>query len=186
LGLPAALLALLLAAGDGSYLIGKPCPEWSDHRWVQGGPLRLAELKGKVVLIRFFMDPDCPLCRGTAPGLNVLQREFGPQGLVVIGMFTPKPRPRPVKMEEARRAAESYGFSFPVAIDDRWETLRRLWLDRVPDAAYTSASLLVDRRGTVRHVQKGGLYAPDAESPEARADWEAMREAIEWLVGERP
>jgi peroxiredoxin len=181
----AAALALLLAAGDGSSLIGKPCPEWGEHRWVQGGPLRLADLRGKVVLIRFFMDPDCPLCRGTAPGLNALQRELGPRGLVIIGMFTPKPLPRAVPVEEARRAAESYGFSFPVAIDDQWKTLRRLWLDRVPDAEYTSASLLVDRRGTVRHVQKGGLYSADAESLEARRDWEAMRAAIERLLGER-
>jgi peroxiredoxin len=151
---------------------------------VQGGPLRLVDLRGKVVLVRFFMDADCPLCRGTAPTLNEFQREFGPRGLVVVGMYTPKPRPRPVTVEEVRRYVESYGFRFPVAVDDDWATLRKLWLDRVPDASYTSASLLIDRNGLVRHVQKGGMYARDAASTEARRDYEAMRSAIERLLAE--
>jgi hypothetical protein len=69
-------------------------------------------------------------------------------------------------------------------VDDDWATLRKLWLDRVPDAEYTSASLLIDRRGVVRHVQKGGLYAKDAASADARRDYEAMRAAIVKLLAE--
>ena len=118
------------------------------------------------------------------PTLNEFQREFGPRGLVVVGMYTPKPRPRPVTTEEVRGYVESYGFRFPVAVDDDWGTLRKLWLNRVPEASYTSASLLIDRSGVVRHVQKGGLYAKDAASPEARADYEAMRSAILKLLAE--
>jgi peroxiredoxin len=176
----ASLLALFMAvplagSGDGSSLIGRPSPCWSNDRWVQGG---------KVVLVRFFMDADCPLCRGTAPALNELYSEFGARGLVVVGMYTPKPRPRPATVEEVRGYVESYGFRFPVAVDDDWATLKKLWLDRVPDAAYTSASLLLDRHGVVRHVQKGGLYAKHAASAEGRADYEAMRAAIVKLLAE--
>jgi peroxiredoxin len=171
-------------SGEGESLLGKSSPDWSNQRWVQGGPLRLADLRGKVVLLRFFMDADCPLCRGTAPTLNELYSEFGARGLVVVGMYTPKPRPRPVSTEEVRRYVESYGFGFPVAVDDDWATLRKLWLNRVHEASYTSASLLIDRKGVVRHVQKGGLYAKDAASPEARADYEAMRSAIVRLLAE--
>ena len=180
-------LALMgtLRADDGASLLGKPSPEWDNRRWVQGGPLRLADLRGKVVLLRFFMDADCPYCRGTAPALNEMDREFGPRGLVVVGMYTPKPRPRPVSVEEVRGYVESYGFRFPVAVDDDWATLRKLWLDRVPDASFTSASLLIDRKGVVRHVQKGGLYAKDAASAEARSDYQAMRSAITELLAEK-
>ena len=171
-------------SSDGSSLVGKRSPDWTNEIWVQGGPLRLADLRGKVVLVRFFMDADCPYCRGTAPALNELDRDYGPRGLVVVGMYTPKPRPRPVTIDEVRGYVESYGFRFPVAVDDDWATLRKLWLDRVPDAAYTSASLLIDRKGVVRHVQKGGLYAKDAPSAEARRDYEAMRSAIVRLLAE--
>jgi len=185
---PPSVLALFVGmvslASEGESLLGKPSPDWNNDRWVQGGPLRLTDLRGKVVLVRFFMDADCPYCQGTAPTLNEFQREFGPRGLVVVGMYTPKPGPRPVTVEEVRRYVESYGFRFPVAVDDDWATLRKLWLDRVPDASFTSASLLIDRRGVVRHVQKGGLYAKDAASAEARRDYEAMRSAIERLLAE--
>jgi peroxiredoxin len=179
------LAVTLGASEEGASLLGRPSPDWSNDRWVQGGPLRLADLRGKVVLLRFFMDADCPLCRGTAPALNEFHRDLGPRGLVVVGMYTPKPRPRPVPIEEARRYVESYGFRFPVAVDDDWATLRKLWLDRVPDASFTSASLLIDGKGVVRHVQKGGLYAKDAASAEARRDYQDLRSAIERLLAER-
>jgi peroxiredoxin len=176
--------AVAVMSSDGSSLLGQSSPDWANAKWVQGGPLRLADLRGKVVLLRFFMDADCPYCRGTAPSLNEFDREFGPRGLVVVGMYTPKPRPRPVSVDEVRVYVESYGFRFPVAVDDDWATLRKLWLDRVPDAAFTSASLLIDRKGAVRHVQEGGLYAKDAASAQGRRDYDAMRAAIVKLLAE--
>jgi peroxiredoxin len=179
------IASVVLATG--LSIVGQPVPEWpakAPQDWVQGGPLTLAQLRGKVVLIRFFMDADCPLCRGTAPALNEFHREFSSRGLVVIGMYTPKPRPRPVPVERVRAYVEAYGFQFPVAVDDDWSALRRLWLDRVPDAEYTSASLLIDRDGILRHVHEGGLYAKDAAGPEARRGYEVMRAAIEKLLAE--
>jgi thiol-disulfide isomerase/thioredoxin len=91
---------LLLAGLPGASLIGTPCPQWANDRWVQGGPLRLEDLKGHVVLVRFFMNAECPYCRGTAPSLNAFHDEFSPAGLVVVGMYTPKPKPRPVSLQE--------------------------------------------------------------------------------------
>ena len=54
------------------------------------------------------------------PALNELHEEFASRGLVVIGMYTPKPRPRAVTADEVRGYVESYGFKFPVAIDADW------------------------------------------------------------------
>ncbi len=178
------LLAIVFTAaptmsGQGAALVGAPSPEWPARQWVQGGPLQLADLRGKVVLLRFFMDAGCPYCSATAPALTALHEEFGPRGLVVIGMYTPKPRPRPTTVEEVRKHAAAYGFEFPVAVDDDWSALRRLWLDRVPGAAFTSSSLLIDRRGVVRHVHPGGIYSPNAEDASARRDYDALRSAIE-------
>jgi len=180
------LAAVLAVAGlmGAEGVLGRPAPEWGDHRWVQGGPLTLAGLRGRVVLVRFFMSAECPLCRGTAPSLNELYEEFGPRGLVVVGMYTPKPRPRPTTSEEVRGYVDTYGFRFPVAVDDDWRALRALWLDRVPDAAYTSASLLIDKHGIVRHVHPGGVFARDGADAQARKDYAAMRAAIEMLLEE--
>jgi len=176
------IVATLLAA-----LLGQAVPEWPakpEESWVQGGPLTLAGLRGKVVLIRFFMDSDCPYCRGTAPSLNEFHDSFAARGLVVIGMYTPKPRPRAVTLDEVRGYVKSYGFTFPVAVDADWSALHRLWLDRVPDAGFTSATLLIDRHGILRHVQKGGVYAKDAADAQARRDYDEMRKAVITLLAE--
>jgi peroxiredoxin len=178
---PRVLLGFLLAAAT---VIGNPAPELPDLRWVQGGPLRLAELRGKVVLIRFFTDRECPFCSATAPALNAFDREFAPRGLVVLGLYTPKPRPRPTSVDDVRKTVEAYGFRFPVAVDDGWKALRRLWLDRA-DTGWTSASLLLDRSGVVRHVHPGGVFAKDSPDPQARSDYEAIRAAIEKLIEEK-
>jgi peroxiredoxin len=177
------LAALALAQGGG--IIGTPSPDFPRVRWVQGGPLSLADLRGRVVLVRFFMDSRCPLCKGTAPALNEFDRELGSKGLVVIGFYTPKPRPRKTSIGEVRDYVKAFGFRFPVAVDDEWTVLRKLWLDRVPDAEFTSASLLIDRKGIVRHVQPGGTYAKDSKEPGARRDYKSMRESIEKLLRER-
>jgi len=174
-------LALLLAA---STVVGSPAPELPELRWVQGGPLSLSGLRGKVVLIRFFTDRQCPFCSATAPALNELHRELAPRGLVVLGLYTPKPRPRPTSVDDVRKTVDAYGFRFPVAVDEEWTALRRLWLDRA-DSGWTSASLLIDRDGVVRHVHPGGTFAKNSSDPEARRDYDEMRAAVERLLAEK-
>jgi peroxiredoxin len=174
------ILPLLLAIAT---IVGQPAPEWPELTWAQGGPLELSGLRGKVVLVRFFTDPDCPYCSATAPALNELDRDFRASGLVVVGFYTPKPHPRATTVEHVRRVTQKYGFRFPVAVDDGWKALRRLWLDRA-DSGWTSASLLIDRSGVVRHVHPGGVFAKDSSDPQARRDYEDMRAAVERLMAE--
>jgi peroxiredoxin len=176
------LAALTLLAAT---VVGQPAPAWPELRWVQGGPLSLSDLHGKVVLVRFFTDRECPFCSATAPALNELDRDFRSRGLVVIGFYTPKPRPRPTPVDDVRRTVAAYGFRFPVAVDDEWKALRRLWLDRSDGAGWTSASLLIDWRGVVRHVHPGGVFAKDSSDREARRDYEEMRAAVESLLDEK-
>ena len=48
-------LALLWAFGSGSAsLVGKQAPEFTNDTWVNSEPLRLKDLRGKVVLIEFW------------------------------------------------------------------------------------------------------------------------------------
>jgi peroxiredoxin len=179
LGLALTMALLHPAPAEGAALLGRPSPDWPARRWMQGGPLQLADLRGRVVLLRFFMESDCPYCRGTAPTLNALHEDLAARGLVVIGMYTPKPRPRPVAAGEVERYVADYGFRFPVAVDEDWAALRRLWLDRVPGASFTSSSLVIDRRGVVRHVHPGGIFAAGSPDTRARQDYEALRAAID-------
>ena len=164
--LPCVIFAL---AFSGDRLIGTAAPEWSNEKWINSSPLKLSNLKGKVVLLRFFMESACPYCRASAPYLNRFYSEYKDRGLIVIGMYTPKPRPHETPSETVKGYVNDYGFHFPVAIDDDWQTLNHYWLDRVPDADFTSVSFLIDKEGVVRYIHPGGAYEPkDASEIEAK------------------
>ena len=161
-------------ASQGENLIGIPAPEWNNQQWINSPPLRISDLKGKVILVRFFMDSSCPFCRASAPYLNEFYSAYKIKGLVVIGMYTPKPSPMNVPIEEVQKYVKDYGFEFPVALDNDWATLNKFWLDRVPDADFTSVSFLIDKKGIVRYIHKGGQYDPE--------DVKEIREKIEDLL----
>jgi len=105
--------------------------------------------------VRWWTDT-CPFCSTSAPVLNKLHDDYAERGLRVVGIFHPKPAgdDDPGRM---RRAAERFGFTFPVALDDSWVALRRWWLSR-DRARFTSVSFVLDRKGVIRWVHPGGEY----------------------------
>jgi peroxiredoxin len=156
------VFCVLIAFGfAGDQLIGTEAPDWNNTRWINSHPLSVKQLRGKVVLVRFFMESNCPMCRGSAPYLNELYSAFKDKGLVVIGMYTPKPQPRTTETSVVEQYVKDYGFDFPVAVDDEWATLKKFWLDRIPDAEYTSVSFLIDQKGIIRYIHPGGLYTKE-------------------------
>jgi peroxiredoxin len=145
---------------DGADLIGTKAPEFCGLKWI-GTPHTLAQLRGKVVLIRFWL-ADCSLCSNSAPALNTLYKRYGSKGLVVIGIHHPKSasvRDQAV----VEQAAKRNGFAFPIAIDNNWQTINSLWL-RGKKHPFTSASLLIDRNGISRWVHPGGELLLDGGS----------------------
>src|SRR5581483_6203971 len=52
--------------------------------WLQGGPLRMADLRGKLVLIDFW-DYTCVNCIRTLPYVKEWHRRYADRGLVVVG-----------------------------------------------------------------------------------------------------
>lgn len=158
---------------DATTIVGKPAPAW-DVDWMGAAPIAASDLRGKVVLVRWFTD-GCPHCKATAPTLAALDAELAPRGLAVIGMYHHK-GDDPLDPVRVRALADRFGFRFPVAIDPDWRTLRRWWLDE--HEGWTSVSFLIDRRGTVRFVHTGGSYAPGSD------DAAQMRRWIDALLAE--
>ena len=140
----------------GQELIGTKALEWSVQDWFHSEPLQLQDLKGKVILVRFWTGPECPYCRATAPALNEFYRKYHDHGLVVIGFYHHK-SPLPLDKNDVKKLAEEMGFQFPVAIDYDWKTFRKWWLDKVK-TNWTSISFLIDKKGVIRHVHPGGQY----------------------------
>jgi peroxiredoxin len=161
---------------EGTELIGTAAPEWSVGEWIGSPPLTLAGLRGKVVLVRWFTDTECPYCTATAPALNRLHADYAARGLVVIGMYHHK-RPEALDLAAVRAWSGGYGFTFPVAVDRDWRTLKLWWLAD-HRRAFTSVSFLIDRHGIIRRIHPGGAMAP------GRPDFVAMRAKIEELLRE--
>jgi thiol-disulfide isomerase/thioredoxin len=83
----AALLLALLPAMNASAvppawekLLGQRAAEWRLEHWLNSKPLRLEDLRGKVVLVRWWTAPQCPYCGATAPALNEFRKDYGEQG----------------------------------------------------------------------------------------------------------
>jgi peroxiredoxin len=162
---------------DVSSIAGKTAPAWELPTWFNSKPLHTTDLKGRVVLVRWFMSSECQYCSATAPSLVALHDAYEPEGLTIVGMYHHKSE-SPLVVENVRELVQDhYGFKFPIAIDDDWKTLKRWWLDAHPES-WTSVSFLVDRKGVVRFVHLGGEYPPES------ADYRQMRTWIDELVAE--
>jgi thiol-disulfide isomerase/thioredoxin len=160
---------------EGDELLGTTPPEWTVDHWLNSPPLTLASLRGQVVLVRWFMSTECPLCSATAPSLRAFDADYRARGLRVIGLYHHKDA-EPLDPAKVEAYVKRYGYVFPVAIDTDWRTLKAWWLDG-HDRNFTSVSFLLDRQGVVRFIHPGGKVAPGS------ADEKQLRGQIERLLG---
>ena len=125
-----------------------------------------------MLLVRWWTGPECPFCAASAPYLIRWHEAYGPKGLVVVGIYHHK-SDVPLTREHVTRLVERYGFRFPVAIDPKWQTLRRWWLND-SERKWTSVSFLIDREGIIRYIHPGGSYTEE--------EAQAMESLIEKLL----
>ncbi|HEY0119894.1 MAG TPA: cytochrome c biogenesis protein DipZ [Cellulomonas sp.] len=125
-----------------------PAPELAGiTAWLNSQPLTLAALRGKVVLVDFWTY-SCINCQRTLPYVERWAGDYGPDGLVVIGVHTPEFAFEHVE-GNVRDNAARLGVTYPVALDDDYAT----W--QAYDQHYWPAHYLVDQQGEVRQVHYG-------------------------------
>src|SRR5262245_5509505 len=66
-------------------LIGKPAPDFQGDFAVKGKPVKLSDLKGKVVLVDFWA-VWCPPCVRAFPHLREIHEKYNKDGLEVVGL----------------------------------------------------------------------------------------------------
>ncbi len=135
---------------------GRPLPEISADAWINSPPLGPAQLRGKVVLVEFWTF-GCHNCRNVEPHVKAWHARYAPRGLIVVGVHAPE-----FGFERGaanvRRYVEAQGITWPVAVDDDFETWKRF------GNRYWPTLYLADRRGVIRHsrIGEGGYDETEA------------------------
>jgi thiol-disulfide isomerase/thioredoxin len=115
--------------------------------WLNGGPLTVAGLAGKVVLVDFWTY-SCVNCVRTLPYVQAWHEAYKDKGLVIVGVHTPE---FDFEKDEAnvRAALAKYGITYPVAMDNDYAT----W--NAYSNHYWPAHYFVDAKGDVRYHHFG-------------------------------
>ncbi len=79
-------------SGSNTAIRGQAAPDFQLTD-LQGNPVRLSGLRGKAVLLNFWATW-CPPCKIEIPWFVDLQKQYGPQGLQIVGIAMDDGRPR--------------------------------------------------------------------------------------------
>lgn len=127
-------------------------PELTNQVWLNTPqPLRLADLRGKVVLLEMWTF-GCINCQNTLPTVIGWHARYASQGLVVIGNHYPE-FTHERDLGNLQEAVQRAGILYPVAQDNEGDT----W--RAYQNSYWPTLYLIDKRGRLRYVHIGeGAY----------------------------
>lgn len=111
----------------------------------------LADHVGKRVILVDFWTYSCINCQRTQPYLNAWQEKYGDQGLLIVGVHTPEFEFEE-KLENVQRAVADAKITYPVVLDNKYET----W--RAYQNRYWPRKYLIDIDGYIvyDHIGEGG------------------------------
>jgi thiol-disulfide isomerase/thioredoxin len=143
-----------------------PAPEILNDTWLNSQPLRLADLRGKVVMVEFWTF-GCINCKNMMPYVRQWHDIYADKGLVIIGVHTPEfAYERDINNVQA--GMEQQGVIWPVAIDNDWAT----W--RAYGNHYWPAAYFIDKAGNIRLLKIG------------EGNYEYAEQVIQVLLAEAP
>jgi thiol-disulfide isomerase/thioredoxin len=115
-------------------------------------PIKLADLRGKVVLVHFWTYP-CINCIHTIPYLNDWYQKYSNKGLVIIGVQTPEFSDEK-NIDNVKAAVIHFQIKYPVILDNNYATWNAFGNN------YWPRDYLVDNQGYIRYSHIGeGDYA---------------------------
>ena len=136
-------------AGETSALKGQPAPEFA-LKDLQGNEVRLADYKGKIVVLNVFAHW-CGPCRKEAPELEKdIWQAYRERDVVVLGVAT-WARDNPTK--RAEEFAREFKLTFPVLVDAENKVAEMYRVNGVP------TTFIIDREGVVREFVVGADVA---------------------------
>ncbi|OWK35132.1 redoxin domain-containing protein [Fimbriiglobus ruber] len=170
------VLFCILLLGNGASAVEEPgdlskpqpAPELvkvSD--WINTKPVRLADLKGRVVVVHFWTR-GCINCAHNYPHYRKWTTAYKDKNVTILGIHTPEFEGEK-SADAIRKAMKEHHLTFPVAVDNEganWSA----WRNRYWPCVY-----VVDKKGIVKYRWEGEL----GEKGEA---W--VRERIDTLLAD--
>lgn len=136
-------------AGSDGIKQGAPAPDIAGTT-LDGAPFRLADLRGKPVIVNFW-GPTCVPCRTEFPLLQSKLAEHAADGLVVVGILMGDPP------DLARTFIAEQGATW-ATVDDPGGTIRQAYRVVARPQSY-----FIDRGGVLRSIQIGEVRDVDFE-----------------------
>jgi len=124
-----------------------------DLEGLDGERIRLADFRGKVLLVNFWASW-CAPCRQEMPELDALRQEFPPERFAFVAISDD------VREADARKFVEDFGFTFPVALGKGKMRARYHYMG-------LPFTVLVDTEGRV--VQRWAGYGEEPQMQAIRA-----------------
>ena len=132
-------------------------PELTNDTWLNvDAPLRLADLRGKVVIIDMWTF-GCINCQHVIPSLKEWDQTYRDQGLVIIGNHYPE-FSYEADLDNLKAKVLEYGINYAVAQDNNGKT----W--RAYDNHYWPTLYLIDKQGHIRYIHIGEGRYEETES----------------------
>jgi thiol-disulfide isomerase/thioredoxin len=139
-------------SGSGLPILSNAMPEFDGiAAWLNSGPLKQADLRGKVVLIDFWTY-SCINCIRTLPYVTAWHEHHKDEGFTVIGVHTPE-FAFEKEADNVAKAIARHAITYPVALDNDYGTWNNY------DNHYWPAHYLFDAQGRLRYAHFGeGKY----------------------------
>jgi thiol-disulfide isomerase/thioredoxin len=165
------ILSGLRSKRDHLRLQGEAAPELVVDKWIDQSPVRLADLRGRVVLLDFWATW-CGPCLAAFPKLKSWHEKYSEKGLVILGVtqYFGEGEGRPLtpaqELDFLRKFKREHALPYGFAVADKPDNNQNYSVASLPTA------VLIDRRGHIRLIETGGSSS------------EEIAAAIEKLVNE--
>jgi len=145
------MMSVFLNFSSLSFANTSPAPDIISPAWINSVPLKMEDLRGKVVMVEFWTF-GCWNCRNIEPYVKEWHDKYAKQGLVVIAVHSPEFKYE-YDVQKVKDYIEEHHIPYAVPIDNEFRNWRQ-YRNR-----YWPTLYLIDKRGNIQYTKIGeGSY----------------------------